>query len=130
MSYFEFPHTRTYDSDLGWIIKEVKTLMECCDSMKDWKESHEAEYNQLKILYDQIMSGNFPPEVVAGLTKWMQLYGLDLIGNLAKMVFFGLTDEGYFVAHIPQYWSDLIFNTSGLDITIPGVDYGHLILSY
>lgn len=26
MSYFEFPHTRTYDSDLGWLIKQVKYL--------------------------------------------------------------------------------------------------------
>lgn len=26
MSYFEFPHTRTYDTDLGWLIKKVKEL--------------------------------------------------------------------------------------------------------
>jgi hypothetical protein len=26
MSYFEFPHTRTYDSDLGWLIEEYKRL--------------------------------------------------------------------------------------------------------
>ena len=26
MAYFEFPHTRTYDSDLGWLINEYKKL--------------------------------------------------------------------------------------------------------
>lgn len=26
MSYFEFPHTRTYDDDLGWLIKAVEEL--------------------------------------------------------------------------------------------------------
>ena len=26
MSYFEFPHTRTYDGDLGWLIKKVEQL--------------------------------------------------------------------------------------------------------
>ena len=26
MAYFEFPHTRTYDSDLGWLIKHVKAI--------------------------------------------------------------------------------------------------------
>ena len=31
MSYFEFPHTRTYDSDLGWLIKTVKKLTELVD---------------------------------------------------------------------------------------------------
>ena len=28
MSFFEFPHTRTYDSDLGWLIHVVKKLTE------------------------------------------------------------------------------------------------------
>ena len=28
MSFFEFPHTRNYDSDLGWIIQKVKFLLE------------------------------------------------------------------------------------------------------
>lgn len=28
MSYFEFPHTRTYDSDLGWLITEYKRIAE------------------------------------------------------------------------------------------------------
>lgn len=32
MSYFEFPHTRTYDSDLGWLIKAVDELKEKLNS--------------------------------------------------------------------------------------------------
>lgn len=28
MGYFEFPHTRTYDSDLGWLITEYKRISE------------------------------------------------------------------------------------------------------
>lgn len=28
MSFFEFPHTRTYDSDLGWLIKAVRKLQQ------------------------------------------------------------------------------------------------------
>lgn len=28
MSYFEFPHTRTYDNDLGWLIRHVKKVVE------------------------------------------------------------------------------------------------------
>lgn len=26
MSYYEFPHTRTYNQDLGWLIAAVKEL--------------------------------------------------------------------------------------------------------
>lgn len=130
MSYFEFPHTRTYDSDLGWLIKAVKGLLECCDQMNEWKETHEAEYKQLKALYDAVMSGNFPPSITQAFTKWMQQNGLDLVGELVKMVFFGITDDGYFVAYIPEYWDDIIFNTTGYDINILGYDFGHLTLSF
>lgn len=130
MSYFEFPHTRTYDSDLGWLIKSVKKLIECCEDMQQWRIDHEAEYNQLKALYDAIMSGTFPPEVVTALNKWMAENGRDLVGELVKMVFFGITDDGYFVAYIPEYWDEIIFNTTGYDINLPDFDFGHLVLSF
>ena len=130
MSYFEFPHTRTYDSDLGWLIKTVKELTELVDNLDDWKVQHEAEYEQLKALYDAIMAGKFPPSITNAFNKWMQQNALDLVGELVKMVFFQITDEGYFVAYIPDSWSDIIFNTTGYDIIISDVDYGHLTLSF
>lgn len=130
MSYFEFPHTRTYDSDLGWLIKTVKDLLKCCDDMKDWKTEHEEQYNQLKALYDAVMSGTFPPEVVTALNKWMSENGRDLVGKLVKLVLFGITEDGYFVAYIPEYWDDIIFNTTGYDISLPDFDFGHLVLSF
>ena len=130
MSFYEFPHTRTYDSDLGWLIKTVKDLLTCCDEMKSWKVTHEEQYKQLKALYDSIMGGSFPPEVVEALNKWMMQNGRDLVGELVKLVFFGITDDGYFVAYIPEYWDDIIFNTTGYDITIVGYDFGHLVLSF
>ena len=131
MSYFEFPHTRTYDSDLGWLIKTVKELLKCCDEMNEWKTQHEAEYNQLKALYDALMSGNFPPSIVEAFNKWMRANGLDIIGELVNMVIFNITDDGYFVAYIPESWDEIQFATTGLDINIDLVpEYGHLVLLY
>ena len=130
MGYFEFPHTRTYDSDLGWLIKTVKKLTELVDGLDDWKLQHEAEYAQLKALYDAVMSGNFPQSITDAFNKWMQENAITLVGELVKMVFFGITDTGHFVAYIPDGWDDIIFNTTGFDISIVGEDYGHLTLSY
>lgn len=130
MSFFEFPHTRTYDSDLGWLIKTVKELFSTVNSLEVWKQEHEEEYNQLKALYDSIMSGNFPPEIVNAFNKWAKINMPELIKEMVKSVWFALTDDGYFIAYIPESWNDIIFNTTGLDITIPGVDYGHLTLSF
>lgn len=50
---------------------------------------------------------------------------------IATMVFFGLTDSGYFVAYIPENWKSIQFNTTGLDIELAlQPEYGHLVLSY
>lgn len=130
MSFFEFPHTRTYDSDLGWLIKTVKQLVEEVEKIDDWKIAHEKQYKQLKALYDSLMSGNFPPEIVNAFNKWAKENMPDLLKEAVKSVWFGLTDDGYFVAYIPDSWADIIFNTTGLDITVADVDYGHLVLSF
>ena len=130
MSYFEFPHTRTYDSDLGWLIKTVKEMAAIINTLEEWQREHEEAFEQFQALYDAIISGNFPESIVNAFYSWMSRNALDLVGQLVKMVIFGLTDDGHFVAYIPESWADIIFNTTGLDITIPGIDYGHLTLSF
>lgn len=47
MSFFEFPHTRTYDSDLGWLIKKMQELMAEYENLMQWKSQHELEYDDL-----------------------------------------------------------------------------------
>ena len=50
---------------------------------------------------------------------------------IATMVFFGLTDSGYFVAYIPENWESINFGTTGLDVNAPNQpEYGHLVLLY
>lgn len=46
MSYFEFPHTRTYDSDLGWLITEYKRLSAEVANLMSWMQTHKTEYNE------------------------------------------------------------------------------------
>lgn len=50
---------------------------------------------------------------------------------IATMVFFGLTDTGYFVAYIPENWDTIHFGTTGLDVDAPmQPEFGHLVLLY
>lgn len=132
MAFFnEFPFTRTYDSDLGWIIKKIGELLECCDQMQTWKTEHEAAYQELKTLHDNIMAGRFPDTINDAFNNWMRDNAADIVGEMVKMVFFGITDDGYFVAYIPDSWNDIIFATTGYDINIDIMpEYGHLVLSY
>ena len=41
MAFFEFPHTRTYDSDLGWLIKNVGLLK---DQLEDFYKVNVLKY--------------------------------------------------------------------------------------
>lgn len=130
MSYFEFPHTRTYDSDLGWLIKHVNSYDEVINTLNEWIAENEPKLDDFETLYNMMMAGDLPPGIQEGINKWMQLHALDIVGALVKMVFFGITDNGYFVAYIPEGWDDIIFNTTGYDINIAGFDFGHLTLSF
>ena len=61
------------------------------------------------------------------IVDWMEKNQMLLFERLAKMVFFGLTMDGHFVAFIPQSWDDIIFDT-GMNY---GEDtYGRLMLRW
>lgn len=126
----EYPYTNLNDLNLDYLLKALKGMVDDVDALKEWRETHEEEYEQLKDLYDQVMSGNFPESVQNAFRVWMRQNAVDLVGELVKNVFFGLTESGYFVAYIPDSWSDIIFSTSGYDDFTEAVDFGHLILSY
>lgn len=129
MSYFEFPHTRTYDNDLGWLIKNVKTVVDAIQILESWKNSTQGTIEDLQNLLDNIAAGNFPEEISNAIKEWIVKNFYNIVGSMAKMVWFGITDSGYFVAYIPDSWKDVIFKTTGLDITLEIMpEYGHLVL--
>lgn len=129
MSFFEFPHTRTYDSDLGWLIKDYKTLDEFKAAVKAWIEQTQPTIDELKKLYTDIMNGNFPDAMKVSLLKWTTEVAEEVIGKAIKIVTFGL-ENGYLVAYIPDSWTEITFGTTGLDDFPAGYDYGHLTLTY
>lgn len=130
MAYnFEFPHTRTYDNDLGWLIRHVKTNEEAIHALEEWKKTADITIDDLRKLLEDLSSGIVPDEIAAAITKWLQINAKDIVGAIIKNVWFGLTMSGYFVAYIPSSWSDIIFKTTGYDFfTELEEDYGHLVL--
>lgn len=130
MSYmFEFPHTRTYDNDLGWLIKQVGSDKEALAALEAWKESAEGSIAELQKLLDDIAAGNFPEEISNAIKNWITANFYDIVGDMAKTVWFGLTEAGYFVAYVPESWNEVAFKTTGYDyITELQPEFGHLVL--
>lgn len=131
MAFFEFPHTRTYDSDLGWLIRQCKTNQDAIAALEAWKADTQSDIDDIKQLYADIIAGRFPQEMGDAITKWIAANFYDIVAEMMRMVLFGLTDTGYFVAYIPESWNDITFNTTEYDISVPLMpDFGHLVLSY
>lgn len=133
MSFFEFPHTRTYDSDLGWLIKHVNSYDETIAALNEWIAENEPKMDDLLAFMDELLKGDLPEGMKQGLYQWAQENLIDLVGATIKMVFFGILDDGHFVAYIPDSWDDITFNTTYYDIVLtshPEYKFGHLVLSY
>lgn len=69
------------------------------------------------------------------LQEWVDNFDTSFIKEeiekyIATMIFVEINNDGYIVYNIPEKWTDITFNTTDLDITIPGYDYGNLVLSY
>ena len=126
----EYPYTDFHELNLSWVILKVKQLLDKMQNMEEWREDYQQTVDDLKKFYDDLINGRYPPLFVENLRNWIEVHGVDIIGELVKMVFFGITDDGYFVAYIPDGWDDIIFGTTGYDDFPAGIDYGHLTLSF
>ena len=132
MSFFnEYPYHNLTDLNLDYILRKMKEYVDGFEELEEWKAQHEAEYEKLKAYIDALNSGDFPESFQVSMRLWLERNAFDIIGSMIKNVYFGLTDTGYFVAYIPESWSDITFNTTVYDIVVELMpEYGHLVLSY
>lgn len=80
---------------------------------------------QLRKEFEQFKDGEMLDFYEAQITAWINANMERIIEKSIRMVFFGLTLDGYFVAYIPDSWQDIIFDT-GADYN--NERYGRLIL--
>lgn len=114
-----------YDNSLSYyevLCKVVKYINELIKTDNQIIDNIEALQKELDIV--QTWIDNFDDNAEKILTELIEKY-------IATMVFFEITDDGYFVAYIPDSWENIEFNTTGLDIFLDlQPEYGHLVLSY
>lgn len=114
-----YPYTDFHEMNLSWVVDIVKKLgynvEDLSKQLDAFKDDAEA---QLKII-----------------NEWIENYDDSFMKSeiekyIATMIFPEINDAGYIVYNIPYAWDEIEFNTTDVDIDIPGVDYGHLVLSY
>ena len=125
-----YPYTDFEQLNLDWLLMKMKELIDANNVNYQELQDLAHRVDGFEAFYDDIMAGDFPEPFKVAFDKYISENALDILGEAVKMVFFGLTDDGYFIAYIPESWDEITFGTTGLDDFPAGVDFGHLTLSY
>lgn len=83
------------------------------------------DYEKLKEELDNLQESGFYDIIEKQITAWINDNLLLMWKTFSLGVFFGLTDDGYFCAYVPESWSDIMFDTGAV---YGRSDYGRLIL--
>ena len=110
-----------YDDSLSYyeiLCRIVKYINDIIGNEKEMTD----EFLELKKEVEKVqeMLDNFDTAVIERIVR----------EYLATMIFVEISDAGYFIYYIPDSWGNIQFETSGLDVELPDVEYGRLILSY
>jgi hypothetical protein len=111
-----------YDDSLSYyevLCKVVAKLNEMITELNEFSDEYESMMKAIAQIQEWI--DNFDTSYAEKIIK----------EHIATMIFVEITDSGYIVYNIPKEWSDITFNTTGLDIDVElQPEYGHLVLSY
>lgn len=82
---------------------------------------------ELQSDFQRFIDGEYDQYYKDLIYKWIQDNFADLISAGVRQVFFGLTDDGYFCAYVPDSWREIAFDTGAV---FGRSDYGRLILRF
>nr|DAL84352.1 MAG TPA: hypothetical protein [Caudoviricetes sp.] len=77
--------------------------------------------------FEKVRNGQYTSLYIEAMKNWLAENLINVVGQIVKFVWFGLSDDGHFAAYIPTSWRFLTFDMVA-DPDSP--DYGRLLLSY
>ena len=77
--------------------------------------------------FEKVRNGQYASLYIEAMEGWIAENLVNIVGQVVKFVWFGLGDDGHFVAYIPTSWRFLTFDMVA-DPDSP--DYGRLLMSY
>lgn len=124
-----------YQYDLYWLVNQLKQALSNTETLRlhdigqdsrlDGLDALTAQLKEATCqLFAKLKAGDFTKDT---FIEWVNTNMTDIIHQMVRFVFFGLDDDGHFVAYIPASWEFLHFDTL-LDPDKPG--YGHLVVYY
>lgn len=120
-------NAKSQEQIVKYLCTEYDKLVHYCDTLSDSENETRDAVNKLTELFRKFQESGFDDYYKAQIESWIYEHMPNIISEAIKMVYFGLTLDGYFVAYIPESWKQIVFDT-GMQYGTP--EYGRLILSY
>ena len=118
-----------YDAEqrIKHICCEIDKLVNYADMLGRHINVTQEEVEQLKRELQNLKDGGLLKYYIDQIYQWIQTHMRELMSAAVKQVYFGLNDDGYFVAYVPDSWREITFDTG----TVYGrTDYGRLVIRF
>ena len=109
------------------LCEELHRLCEYANILGENINLDHAAIEQLQNDFQRFIDGEYDQYYKDVIYKWISDNFADLISAGIRQVYFGLTDDGYFCAYVPDSWDDISFDTGAV---FGRSDYGRLILRF
>jgi hypothetical protein len=124
-----------YQYDLYWLVNQLKQALTNTETLRLHDIGQDTRLDGLDVLtaqlkdatdqlFAKLKAGDFTKDT---FVEWVNTNMTGIIYQMVRFVFFGLDDDGHFVAYVPASWEFLHFDTL-LDPDKPG--FGHLVVYY
>lgn len=120
-------NTYSVEQRYKFLCCRLQKLVEYCEQMGIQLNLHADAIDELAAEFLKFKEHGFDDYYKEQIYQWVKDNMQGIIERAMKMVFFGLNDDGRFVAYVPDSWSDLTFDTGAV---FGRSDYGRLILRF
>lgn len=109
------------------LCKQLHKLICYADMLGEKINLDHTDIEELQTLFEKFMESGFDDYYADQVATWIDNHLQYVFETTVKQVYFGINEQGYFVAYIPESWDDIVFDT-GMQY---GIDtYGRLILRW
>lgn len=109
------------------ICENLDKIVAYCNAMGIEINASADEIEKLLSEFEEFKAHGFDDYYRETIEAWVYENMPDIMKQAARMVFFGLTSDGYFCAYVPESWNEIIFDTG---MVYGSAAYGRLILNY
>lgn len=107
------------------ICKQLGKIISYCSELGIKTDELGDLYNTLADDFEAFKEHGFDDYYRELIETWIDEHMEEIVSRACRMVYFGLTLDGYFKAVIPESWYDITFDT-GMDYSLD--TYGRLML--